>query len=95
MCGGFIVELPYKRPMRRERSVVPRWPFVSDAGVAFDAGFPLFKALFCEPNPVPIKCAMHHLGVIGAQDVRRPLCEMTPENRSELLSVIETIGRPA
>ncbi|RKX35832.1 MAG: 4-hydroxy-tetrahydrodipicolinate synthase [Verrucomicrobia bacterium] len=57
--------------------------------------YPLFKALFCEPNPVPIKCAMHHLGLIGALDVRRPLCEMTPENRSELLSVIETTGRPA
>jgi 4-hydroxy-tetrahydrodipicolinate synthase len=56
--------------------------------------YPLFKALFCEPNPVPIKCAMHHLGVIGAPDVRRPLCEMTPANRSVLLTAIETIGRP-
>ena len=57
--------------------------------------YPLFKTLFCEPNPVPIKCAMQHLGKIGAQDVRRPLCEMTPENRSALLSSIEAIGHPA
>jgi len=55
----------------------------------------LFKALFCEPNPVPVKCAMHHLGVIGSPDVRRPLCEMTPRNRAVLWSAIEAVGNPA
>jgi 4-hydroxy-tetrahydrodipicolinate synthase len=70
----------------------------SDSAAAIDLHqkfYPLFKALFCEPNPVPIKCAMYHLGKIGAQDVRRPLCEMTPENRSSLLSAIENVGHPA
>jgi 4-hydroxy-tetrahydrodipicolinate synthase len=57
--------------------------------------YPVFKALFCEPNPVPIKSAMHHMGVISTPDVRRPLCEMIPENRSMLLAAIEKVGRPA
>lgn len=37
--------------------------------------FPLFRDLFVESNPVPIKYAMHHLGWC-APTLRRPLVEM-------------------
>ena len=38
--------------------------------------FPLFKALFIEPNPVPLKAALARAGVIGSEAVRLPLCAM-------------------
>jgi 4-hydroxy-tetrahydrodipicolinate synthase len=50
--------------------------------------YPLFKALFIEPNPVPVKTAMAHAGMISTPDVRGPLCEMTPANRQILLGAI-------
>jgi len=40
--------------------------------------YPVFKALFIEPNPVPIKAALARAGLIGSAEVRAPLCEMTP-----------------
>jgi 4-hydroxy-tetrahydrodipicolinate synthase len=50
--------------------------------------YPLFKALFIEPNPVPVKTAMAHAGLIASPEVRPPLCEMTPANRQILLGAI-------
>jgi 4-hydroxy-tetrahydrodipicolinate synthase len=40
--------------------------------------FPLFKNLFAEPSPAPIKYALHHAGLIASPEVRLPLCEVTP-----------------
>lgn len=40
--------------------------------------YPAFKALFVEPNPVPVKYALRRAGIIAAEEVRPPLCEMTP-----------------
>jgi 4-hydroxy-tetrahydrodipicolinate synthase len=42
--------------------------------------YPVFKALFIEPNPVPIKTALLRAGIIGSAEVRSPLCEMTAAN---------------
>lgn len=39
--------------------------------------YPIFKALFIEPNPVPIKVALARAGIIGSAEVRSPLCDMT------------------
>ena len=50
--------------------------------------YPLFKALFIEPNPVPVKTAMAHAGLISSAEVRAPLCEMTAANRQILLGAI-------
>ena len=50
--------------------------------------YPLFKALFIEPNPVPVKTAMAHAGIISSSEVRAPLCEMSPANRQILLGAI-------
>lgn len=50
--------------------------------------YPLFKALFIEPNPVPVKTAMAHAGLISSPEVRGPLCEMSPANRQILLGAI-------
>ncbi len=39
--------------------------------------FPLFKNLFVEPSPAPIKYALHRAGLIASPEVRLPLCEVT------------------
>ena len=50
--------------------------------------FPLFKALFLEPNPVPLKAAMKRSGIISSDGVRAPLSAMTPANRAILNRVL-------
>ncbi|MFN2508313.1 MAG: 4-hydroxy-tetrahydrodipicolinate synthase [Chthoniobacterales bacterium] len=44
---------------------------------------PLFKDLFIEPNPVPIKTALSWGGSMSSE-VRLPLCEMTSANQARL-----------
>jgi 4-hydroxy-tetrahydrodipicolinate synthase len=55
--------------------------------------YPIFKTLFIEPNPVPIKVALARAKVIRTADVRAPLSEMTPANLQELTKVLATLGR--
>ncbi len=38
--------------------------------------YPLFRALFVEPNPVPLKAALARAGIISSEAVRLPLCPM-------------------
>ena len=49
---------------------------------------PLFKDLFIEPNPVPIKTALGWRGAISG-GVRLPLCEMSEMNQARLRKTIE------
>jgi 4-hydroxy-tetrahydrodipicolinate synthase len=55
--------------------------------------YPIFKTLFIEPNPVPIKLALARAGIIATADVRLPLTAMTSANSQELLKVLATLGR--
>jgi len=48
----------------------------------------LFKDLFVEPNPVPIKTALSWRGTISAE-VRLPLCEMSAANQARLRKTLE------
>jgi len=48
----------------------------------------LFKDLFIEPNPVPIKTALSWRGTILAE-VRLPLCEMSGANQARLRKTLE------
>lgn len=50
--------------------------------------YPLFKKLFMAPNPVPVKAALAHLGIIN-EDVRQPLVTLDEEEKKELFSVID------
>ncbi|MBK9992130.1 MAG: 4-hydroxy-tetrahydrodipicolinate synthase [Verrucomicrobia bacterium] len=54
--------------------------------------YPIFKTLFIEPNPVPVKTAMAHAGRIASDEVRSPLCEMTKANRETLLASLAPLG---
>jgi len=53
---------------------------------------PLFKHLFIEPNPVPVKHAMVRAKLLGSAEVRLPLCELTPENQAILEKTLSTYG---
>jgi 4-hydroxy-tetrahydrodipicolinate synthase len=53
--------------------------------------YPLFKALFIETSPVPIKTALSYVGLTRA-DCRLPLCEMSEANAAVLRSVMSDLG---
>lgn len=53
--------------------------------------YPMFKAIFIEPNPVPIKVALARAGIIGSTEVRSPLCEMTDANAKFLEQVLSKL----
>jgi 4-hydroxy-tetrahydrodipicolinate synthase len=48
---------------------------------------PLFKAIFIETNPIPIKAALAMKGMIK-EYYRLPMCEMKSENREKLKQVL-------
>ena len=53
--------------------------------------YPLYRDLFIESNPIPIKAAMADLGMI-AEEYRLPLCEMTATNRDKLRATLSRVG---
>ena len=55
--------------------------------------YPLFKALFIEPSPVPVKAALAIARVIGSEEVRLPLCRMAPANRAVLARALSALRR--
>lgn len=65
----------------------------SKAGKLHRQLFPTFKALFLEPNPVPVKFAMARAGLITSAEVRPPLSNITPPNEKALLAALALIGR--
>ena len=54
--------------------------------------FPLFKDLFIEPNPVPIKTALGWHGTMSGE-VRLPLCEMSDSNQARLRKTLDEFVR--
>ncbi len=49
--------------------------------------YPLFRKLFMAPNPVPVKAALAHAGIIN-EYVRKPLVVLDEEEKKELYSVL-------
>jgi len=54
--------------------------------------YPLFKALFVETNPAPIKAALHQAKRIGSPEVRLPLCELSPASLATLRGVLTALA---
>lgn len=53
--------------------------------------FPLFKGMFCETNPIPIKAAMEMAGLCSGQ-VRLPLVPLAAEHRPALAKMLKGFG---
>ena len=66
-----------------------------DAKLAFNVHhkmFSLFKDLFIEPNPVPVKTALAWRGAMSGE-VRLPLCAMSQANQERLRKTLEEFER--
>ena len=50
--------------------------------------FALFKALFIEPNPAPVKYALMRAGIIQSDEVRLPLSSLQDSTREALDSIL-------
>lgn len=82
-------------------NVAPRW--VSQMVRAFAAGklaaaqklharlYPLFKDLFIESNPVPVKAALAMMGMIQ-EEYRLPLVRLSAKNRDVLRNTMTAVG---
>jgi 4-hydroxy-tetrahydrodipicolinate synthase len=53
--------------------------------------YPVFKDLFIETNPVPVKAALAMLGVIG-EEYRLPLVPLAAANRAKLAATLKACG---
>jgi 4-hydroxy-tetrahydrodipicolinate synthase len=55
--------------------------------------YPVFKTIFIESNPSPIKVAMAQAGIIGSEEVRLPLSPLTDASRQTLLATLKAFNR--
>ncbi len=53
--------------------------------------FPLFKGMFVETNPIPIKSAMAMMNM-DSGELRLPLCELSDESRKSLTALLADAG---
>jgi 4-hydroxy-tetrahydrodipicolinate synthase len=52
---------------------------------------PLHRSLFVEPNPIPVKWAVHRMGLIG-ETLRLPLVPLTAGKRAEVEAAMRAAG---
>jgi 4-hydroxy-tetrahydrodipicolinate synthase len=52
---------------------------------------PLHHALFVEANPIPVKWAVEHLGLIGP-GIRLPLTPLAAKFHSEVAGAMSAVG---
>jgi 4-hydroxy-tetrahydrodipicolinate synthase len=64
---------------------------MKDALVLHQQLLPLCKAMFVESNPIPVKTAMHMLG-LPAGELRLPLCEPSEKNKEVIESALRKYG---
>lgn len=55
-----------------------------------DQLMPLHQLLFVEPNPIPVKWALHRMGLIG-EELRLPLTTLEKEHQIELERVLQSL----
>ena len=106
LCGDDSLTLPFmsvgaQGVISVASNVIPRE--VSQMVKAFAAGktnaalkmhnrfYPLFKDLFIETNPVPVKAALAMMGQIE-EEYRLPLVKMNAKNREILKTTLKTCG---
>ena len=63
--------------------------FISAAQLHYEL-LPLFKGIFIETNPIPIKAALAMKGLVR-EVYRLPMCEMKAENREKLMVILNNL----
>jgi 4-hydroxy-tetrahydrodipicolinate synthase len=58
----------------------------------FHKYLPFFRAIFIEPNPVPIKYVLQQAGIIQSDEVRLPLCALSHESKQALDNIVAAIN---
>ena len=54
--------------------------------------FPVFRALFIAPNPIPVKAALKYKGLME-EYLRRPLVELNDDLKSKLFEVLDNVEK--
>jgi 4-hydroxy-tetrahydrodipicolinate synthase len=54
--------------------------------------YPLFRDLFVEANPVPVKHALQRRGIIASGEVRLPLVGLADDSRAKLEATLAALG---
>ncbi len=64
---------------------------VSEAHALYYKLLPLYKAMFFETNPIPVKTSAALMGMID-EEMRLPMCSMAPANLDRLKKVLSDYG---
>jgi 4-hydroxy-tetrahydrodipicolinate synthase len=83
----------YVRPLVEMVAAANRGDY-AQAQTVFQQYLPLFKALFIEPNPVPIKYALQKAGLMQSASVRLPLCSLVSSSQAKLDAVLAQLPTP-
>lgn len=55
--------------------------------------YPVFKTIFIESNPAPIKVGMVQAGILSSAEVRLPLCPLSEPNQQTLLATLKAFKK--
>ena len=89
--GGKGVISVLSNVMPKETSLMCKEYFAGNVKKACDMQLdylPLINALFCEVNPIPVKCACSKMG-FGENYLRLPLTPMESKNEEKLVSIMK------
>lgn len=89
--GGKGVISVLSNIMPKETSLICKEYFAGNVKKACDMQLdylPLINALFCEVNPIPVKCACSKMG-FGENYLRLPLTPMESKNEEKLVSIMK------
>jgi 4-hydroxy-tetrahydrodipicolinate synthase len=68
---------------------------VARAGELHQQYYPLFRDLFVESNPVPIKHALARAGIISSPEVRLPLAPLSEPAMAQLTATLQSLSLSA
>lgn len=59
---------------------------------SFNKYINLTRALFAQANPIPVKSALHMMGIIASDELRLPLCQQTDEQKNQLKKCLKELS---
>lgn len=90
-CGGCGAISVVSNIMPSETEDICKYYFSNDtksAQISQDQLLDMIQVLFCEVNPIPIKCAMKLIGLCSGE-LRLPLCPASPSAREKIATTLK------